>query len=81
MAHTVSARESSQRFYALLGRAAGGEMVVITRRGEPVAQLRKYSAAMVSADRHAAWDRLIAHLEIGVRLGAEAFERDDLYAR
>jgi hypothetical protein len=35
----------------------------------------------MSPDRDAAWGRLIAHLEIGCRLGREAFGRDDLYAR
>jgi prevent-host-death family protein len=81
MVHTVSAREANQHFSETLDRAVSGEAVVITRRGKPVAQLMPYNPATVSADRHVAWDRLIAHLEIGVRLGGEVSGRDDLYAR
>lgn len=81
MAHTVSAREANQRFSDILGRAAQGEAVVITRRGEPVAQLTRYNAATVSADQEAAWDRLTALLETGLALGGETFDRDALYER
>jgi len=81
MAHTVSAREANQRFSDILGRAAQGEAVVITRRGEPVAQLTRYNAATVSADREAAWDRLTKQLEAGLPLGVGTFDRDELYER
>ena len=81
MVHTVSAREANRRFSDILGRAAQGEAVVITRRGKPVAQLTRYNAATVSADREAAWDRLTALLEIGLPLGGETFDRDALYER
>jgi len=59
----------------------GGEAVVIAHRGEPVAQLTRYDAATVSADREAAWDRLTATLEAGLVLGDETFDRDALYER
>jgi prevent-host-death family protein len=81
MTHSVSAREANQRFSEILGRAAQGEAVVITRRGEPVAQLMPYNAATISAEQDAAWDRLTALLEHGLRLGGDAFDRDALYER
>lgn len=81
MAHTVSAREANQRFSDILSRAAQGEAVVITRRGQPVAQLTRYNAATVSADQEAAWDRLTVLLETGISLGGQTFDRDVLYER
>jgi prevent-host-death family protein len=81
MAYTVSAREANQRFSDILGRAAQGESVVITRRGEPVAQLVKYGSGAAAESNGAAWDRLVSALEIGFDLGGGTFERDDLYER
>lgn len=81
MGYRVSAREANQRFSDILGRAAQGESVVITRRGEPVAQLIRYGSGAAVDDNGAAWDRLVATLETGVNLGGETFDRDDLYER
>jgi prevent-host-death family protein len=81
MTHTVSAREANQRFAEILGKAAQGEAVVITRRGEPVAQLTRYGTGPISNDQAAAWDRLIAQLDTGVHLGGETVDRDALYER
>ena len=81
MTRVVSAREANQRFSELLGRAADGETVVITRRGKPVAQLAPYAAAAWDEDRLRAWDRLIEELERGFPLGGQRFERDSLYDR
>jgi len=81
MAYTVSAREANQRFSDILGRAAQGESVVITRRGEPVAELVKYGSGSAAAGNGAAWDHLVSVLETGLSLGGEAFNRDDLYER
>ncbi len=39
---TVSAREANQQFARILGEAANGEEIVITRRGKPVAVLAPY---------------------------------------
>jgi len=81
MIHTVSAREANQRFSDILGRAAQGESVVITRRGEPVAQLVKYGSSVAPDGSGAAWDRLTATLETGVSLGGKSFDREALYER
>ena len=81
MAYTVSARDSEPAFFDILGRAAQGESVVITRRGEPVAQLVKYGCGPGADANGAAWDRLVSTLETGFDLGGETFDRDALYER
>jgi len=81
MAVKVSARDANQRFSEILGRAAEGEAIVITRRGQPVAQLVKYGAGAAVEGNAAAWDRLTSMLETGVSLGDETFDRDELYER
>jgi len=81
MAYKVSAREANQHFSEILGRAAQGESVVITRRGEPVAQLIKYGSGGSDNGNDAAWDRLLSTLDSGLSLGGGAFERDALYER
>ena len=78
MSRSISAREANQHFSDILGRAAEGESIVITRRGEPVAQLEPYSGL---PKRSQAWDRLLATLETGLPLGGETFSRDELYDR
>lgn len=86
---TISARDANQHFAEMLGRAAAGETVVITRRGKPVATLAPYRPERaVSPEWKAAQDRLLASLERGVTIGiseAEArawkWNRDELYER
>ncbi len=81
MTHIVSAREANQRFSEILGKAAEGEAVVITRRGEPVARLVPYGAGPFDDSRAGAWDRLMATLDTGLRLGGGTFDRDGLHDR
>ena len=81
MAYTVSAREANQHFSDILGRAARGESVVITRRGEPVAQLVRYGSGAETDGDRAGWDHLMSTLEAGFSLGGKSFDRDDLYDR
>ncbi len=81
MVQSISAREANQQFSGLLGRAAQGEKIIITRRGEPIAQLAPYKASKLSEGQNHAWDRLIAILEEGLPLGGEKFNRDELYDR
>lgn len=86
---TISARHANQRFADILGKAAAGETVIITRRGKPVATLAPYRPnAASSPERKAAWGRLLASLKRGVTIGiseAEArawtWNRSDLYDR
>ena len=78
MTRSISAREANQRFSDILGRAAQGEATVITRRGQPVAQLVPYAEERKPSQ---AWSRLLRTLEAGLPLGGRSFDRDPLYDR
>lgn len=76
---TVTAREANQHFSRLLREAAGGETVVVTSRGRPVAQITGVSA---KAD-----DRLEARKQAFVKelrdrrpTPIKPWSRDELYA-
>lgn len=77
----VSATDANRHFSDLLGRASEGETVVITRRGEPIAQLTKFAPKPLDEARERAWDRLLASMEQGVAIGDYVFDRDSLYDR
>lgn len=81
MTHRISAREANHKFSDILGRASRGENVIITRRGEPVAQLVRYGAASPDSDHAAAWDRLLSIVETGLPLGGGKFDRDAAHDR
>ena len=81
MSRTVSAADANRQFSEILGHAAHGETVTITRRGAPVAQLVPYRRDVEDEENGKAWDRLLAVLEEGVDLGGEKFDRDALYER
>lgn len=78
---TVSAREANQAFSQLLNAAAGGERVVITRRGRPVAVLAPYSCASDDAAHEAAVERIVALMRRGLPLGGRRFSRDEMHER
>jgi prevent-host-death family protein len=80
MTRFISAADANRQFSEILGQAARGETVVITRRGLPVAQLTPFAAASEGTDS-SAWDRLMTTLNTGVPLGGMRLERDDLYDR
>jgi len=77
----VSATDANRQFSDLLGQASQGETVIITRRGEPVAQLTKIESKAVDEARELAWTRLFAFMEEGVKMGDYVFDRDSLYDR
>jgi prevent-host-death family protein len=88
MSITVTATDANQRFAELLGNAVAGETVIITRRGEPVAQLTPYRPEAASPERKAAWNRLLASMERGVTIGvsdeearAVTWNRDEAHER
>ena len=65
---TVSAQEARQRFGELLESARKGERVIVTRRGQPVAELRGVESAdddnwMLTDEEAAKLDRLTAEEE------------------
>jgi len=81
MTRFVSAAEANRQFSEILGQASAGETVVITRRGQPVAQLVPIDRSVEDTGRDAAWARLLRTLEEGLDLGGGAFDRDSLYER
>ena len=77
----VSAADANRQFSEILGQAANGETVIITRRGEPVAQLAPFDRRAGDGARSAAWSRLLSTLDEGLPLGGGVFDRDSLYDR
>jgi len=84
---TISARDANQHFADILGKAAAGETVIITKRGKPVATLAPYRPeAAASPERKAAWKELLAMLRPGLHSGLSDDEfrkwkwsRDEIY--
>ena len=62
---TVSAREANQQFARILGEAANGEEIVITR-GKPVAVLAPYRQAPLTPEQEAALERLVGMMRRGL---------------
>ena len=82
----ISAREANQQFSRLLERAAGGDVVTITRRGVPVARLVPVVDAPAEADerreRARRREELLARFEAGFEgQGFGDWTRDELYDR
>ena len=79
----VSAREANQGFSELLSRVEGGEEVMITKHGRPVAMLTPYRAPTMTPERQAAFDRLIALMDKGLNCQGEVrrFSRDEMHER
>jgi len=79
----VSAREANQAFSRLLGEAEGGEELVITRRGRPVATLAPYREPEVTPERRAAIERAIEMMRNAPAMGGggRRFTRDEIYER
>lgn len=78
---TISAREANQKFSKLLSDVGGGEEVVITRRGIPIARIVPAKGAGADADREAAIARMSARLRKGVSLGNEKATREEMHER
>ena len=81
MPRYVSAADANRQFSEILGQAADGQTVIITRRGEPVAQLAPFDHRILNEVQTAAWSRLLSTLEEGLSLGGGDFDRDSLYER
>ena len=78
---SVSAREANQAFSRILGEAEGGEEVVITRRGKPVAVLGPWKPPAMTPERQAAIERISKMMHEGVHLGGPPYykSKDELY--
>jgi len=76
----VSAREANQSFSRILQEAEGGDSVVITRRGKPVAVLAPYASRHLG-EREQAIERAVALMRQGLPLGGRRFTRDEMHER
>jgi len=76
---SVSAREANQHFARILGEAASGEEIVITRRGQPVAVMSPYRAPTSTPEKEAAIQRIREMMRRGIGRGARRFSRDEIY--
>jgi prevent-host-death family protein len=75
---SVSAREANQRFARILGEAANGEEIVITRRGKPVAVLAPYRRPPLTPEQKAAIEDVVQMMKRGLVHGARRFTRDEM---
>jgi prevent-host-death family protein len=79
---TVSAREANQGFSQLLGEAASGQEIVITRHGKPIATLAPFVAKSAEVERLAAVERLKAFFSGSPAAGrARRFTREEMHER
>ena len=75
---SVSAREANQQFARILGEAANGEEIVITRRGKPVAVLAPYRQAPLTPEQQAAIEEVVQMMKRGLVQGGRRFTRDEM---
>ncbi len=80
MEQRVSLREVNQHLTRYVKAAEGGQQIVITRRGQPVAVLSGLPRAErpLSAKQEAALERILTRT---ARLGGRAPSRDQLHER
>jgi prevent-host-death family protein len=82
MSKTVTLRDANQNFAKYVRQVEGGEEIVITRRGTPVAKLSPMSGKRVlTPDQQAARRRALARMKKGWPLGIGKLDRDSLYDR
>lgn len=78
----ASLRELNQRLSTYMGRVERGETVIVTRRGQPIAYLRPYSAEKkLSAGQRRALVRTKARMSKGYALGGARFSREAAHER
>jgi len=77
---SISAREANRSFSPVLSAAENGDMVVITRRGRPVAVPAPY-ASHPSRAREQAIERVVASMRKGLPIGNRRFTRDEMHER
>jgi prevent-host-death family protein len=77
----VSARQANQGFSELLAAVEGGEEVIITKHGRPVAVLSPFRPPVLTAERQAAIDHAMAVMTKGLpwRGKLRTFTRDEMH--
>ena len=82
MSKTVTLRDANQNFAKYVRQVEGGEEIVITRRGAPVAKLSPVSGRRVlTPAQQAARRRALARMKKGWPLGIGKLDRDSLCDR
>lgn len=61
----VSLREANQNFSACIAEVEAGESLILTRRGEPVAEIVPYTGKKLDPRKEAARKRLLALMDAG----------------
>ncbi len=77
----VSLREANQNFSAYIAEVEAGERLVLTRRGEPVAEIVPYSGQKFDPKREAAWQEMLAIMDAGLDLGGVPFTYEERHGR
>ena len=86
---TVSAREANHGLSELLSAVEGGEEVVITRHGRPVAKIVPFASALSPAERDEAFARVLKAMRDmardatnrGIKIPPGGFTRDEMHER
>jgi prevent-host-death family protein len=78
----VTAREANQQFAKILSAVEGGEQVVISKHGKPVAVMSPYRPAL-DVERQAAVSEFLAILNEPLIPGKDfrTFSRDEMHER
>jgi prevent-host-death family protein len=78
----VNLREANQHLSRYVKAVEGGDVVVITRRGKPVARLiREPAVRELTCDQVQARERTRKRLKKGYPLSIERFDRESIYER
>lgn len=78
----ISLREANQQFSACIAEVEQGEHIVVERRGVPVAEIIPFQEKVPSKRRREESIReMMAILERGIPMGAQAPTRDEMHDR
>ena len=61
----VSLREANQNFSACIAEVEAGERLILTRRGEPVAEILPYTGKKLDPEKEAAWQEMLEIMNAG----------------
>ncbi len=77
----VSLREANQNFSACIAEVEAGERLVLTRRGEPIAEIVPYTGKKLDPKKEAAWQEMLQIMQKGLDLGGVPFTYDERHER
>ena len=82
MKQLINIREANQHLSRYIDAVQGGDEVIITRRGLPVARLIAFEkASVLSTEQRAARKRCLARMRKGYSLGGRMPSREALHER